>query len=79
MKMAVVWWMFTDVSEVLGASIVRALVDAASTCETSVNFYQTAWRYNPKHSHFHDQYMLDDTKPTTAAYDICMKIIMVEE
>jgi hypothetical protein len=33
-----------DVSEVLTASIIRATMEAASTFETSVNFYQTTWR-----------------------------------
>jgi hypothetical protein len=39
------WYKFTDVSEVLATSIVRAIIalmmEAASTSETSVNFYQT--------------------------------------
>jgi hypothetical protein len=37
---------------VLAASIIRALMmDAASTSETLVNFYQTTWNYNPEDSH----------------------------
>jgi hypothetical protein len=37
---------------VLTASIVIALMmEAASTFETSVNFYQTIWRMNPEGSH----------------------------
>jgi hypothetical protein len=42
--------MFTDVSEVLVASmfrVMRALVEAASTSETSVNFYHT--HYTAQH------------------------------
>jgi hypothetical protein len=43
------------VSEVLAASIIRAMIglmmEAARTSETSVNFYQTARRYNPEDSH----------------------------
>jgi hypothetical protein len=42
----VVWYKFTDVSEVIAASIMRAMIafialmmEAASTSETSVNFY----------------------------------------
>jgi hypothetical protein len=42
----------TNVSEVLAASIIIALmVEAARTFETFVNFYQTTWRYNPEDSH----------------------------
>jgi hypothetical protein len=38
---------------VLAASIIRAMMalEAASTSETSVNFYQTTWRYNRRDSH----------------------------
>jgi hypothetical protein len=44
--------MFTNVSEVLAASIIIALMmGAARTCETSVNLYQTTRRYNPEDSH----------------------------
>jgi hypothetical protein len=32
---------------VLAASIIRAVMEAASTSETSVNFYQTAWYSKP--------------------------------
>jgi hypothetical protein len=37
----------TDVSEVL------AMMEVASTSETSVNFYQNTRRYNPEDSHLH--------------------------
>jgi hypothetical protein len=47
----VVWEKFTDVSEVLAASIIRAMTKAANICETSVNFYQTAQHNNPEDSH----------------------------
>jgi hypothetical protein len=57
MKMAVLWFVapcslvkFTDVSEVLAASIITLLTEAAGTSETSVNFYQTTPRYNPEDS-----------------------------
>jgi hypothetical protein len=52
--------MFIDVSQVLTASIIRAITEAASivlmmeaanTCETSLNFHQTTRRYNPEDSH----------------------------
>jgi hypothetical protein len=50
----VVWQKITNVSEVLTASIIRALVmEAVITSETSVNFYQTARRNNPEDSHLH--------------------------
>jgi hypothetical protein len=32
---------------------VALMMEAASTSETSVNFYQTTWRYNPDDSHLH--------------------------
>jgi hypothetical protein len=42
---------------VLAASIIGAMMalimEAASTSETSVNFYQTTWLNNPEDSHFH--------------------------
>jgi hypothetical protein len=43
-----------DVSEVLTASIIRAMVmEAISTSETSVNFYQTTRRSVPEDSHLY--------------------------
>jgi hypothetical protein len=51
----VVWWKFTNVSEVLAASIIWTIIalmmEAARTSETMVNFYQTTRRYNPEDSH----------------------------
>jgi hypothetical protein len=38
---------------VLAVSIIRAMTEAASTSETSVNFYQTKRRNNPEDSHLH--------------------------
>jgi hypothetical protein len=65
LKMAVFWVVapcslvkFTNVSEVLAASILRAMIiialimEAARTSET-VNFYQTTRHYNPEDSHLH--------------------------
>jgi hypothetical protein len=43
----VVWEMFTDVTEVLAA----LMIGAASTSETSINFYQTPRLNNPEDSH----------------------------
>jgi hypothetical protein len=42
----------SDDSEVLAASIIRAMMEAESTSETSVNFYQ-ARHNNPEDSHPH--------------------------
>jgi hypothetical protein len=52
----IVWQKFTDVSEALAASIIRAMrsmMAAASTSETSVNFYPTPRRNIPEDSQFH--------------------------
>jgi hypothetical protein len=50
----VVWQKFTDVLVVLTASIIIALMmEAVSTSETSVNFYQTTRRNIPEDSHLH--------------------------
>jgi hypothetical protein len=62
MKMAVFWVVapcslvevYTDVSEVLATSIIRAIalmMEAASTSERFVNLYQITLRNNPEHSH----------------------------
>jgi hypothetical protein len=42
-------WMQNKV-EVIAASIIRMMMEAARTSETSVNFYQTTRRYNPEDS-----------------------------
>jgi hypothetical protein len=39
---------------VLAASIIRAMMEAVSTSETSVNFYQTIRLNNPEDSHLLD-------------------------
>jgi hypothetical protein len=33
--------------------LITLMIEAASTCETSVNFYQTTRRNNPEDSHIH--------------------------
>jgi hypothetical protein len=44
---------FTDISEVLAASIIRAMMEAASTSETSVIFYQIALCNTLEDSYLH--------------------------
>jgi hypothetical protein len=56
LKMAVFWVVapcrLVEVfSEVLAAFIIALMMEAASTSEMSVNFYQTTQRYNPEDSH----------------------------
>jgi hypothetical protein len=51
----VVWWKFSDVSEVLAATVIALMVEAASTSETSVKFYQTTGCNNPEDSHLYKQ------------------------
>jgi hypothetical protein len=46
----VVWWKFTNVSEVLAACIIALMMEAARISETLVNFYQTTRCYNPEDS-----------------------------
>jgi uncharacterized membrane protein YkgB len=63
LEMAVFWVFvpcslvkFTDVSEVLPVSIIRAIslmMAAVSTSETSANIYQTTRHKNPEDSHLH--------------------------
>jgi replication fork clamp-binding protein CrfC len=50
----VVWWKFSDVTEVLAPSNIRALMmESASTSKTSVKFYQTTRHTIPEDSHLH--------------------------
>jgi hypothetical protein len=46
----VLWCNFKDVSEVLVASIIRAIMEGLIASGTSVNFYQTARRNIPQDS-----------------------------
>jgi hypothetical protein len=60
-KMSVLWDIslhslieFTEVSEVLTASIIRVMrVKGVSIPETMVNFYQNTWHTIPEDSHLH--------------------------
>jgi hypothetical protein len=49
----VAWKKFTDVSEILTASIIGLMTDAVSTSETSVNSHKITWRSVSKVSHLH--------------------------
>jgi hypothetical protein len=51
----VVWQKLTDISEVLTASIIitALMMEAVSTSEMSVIFYQTTWHSIPEDSHLH--------------------------
>jgi hypothetical protein len=47
----------TDVPELSsGMFIIRAMMEAASTSETLVNFCQTTRRYNPEDSHLRNHH-----------------------
>jgi hypothetical protein len=65
----VVWYKFPDVSEVPAASIwaITLMMEAASTSDTSVNFYHTTERNIPEDSHPHAVSPLrqTETKPNT--------------
>jgi hypothetical protein len=63
--------MFTDVSEVLAASIIAPMIKAASTSETFVNFYQTTRRYNPEDSHLRTHRRENLKSHIIKNYDIC--------
>jgi hypothetical protein len=43
----------TDVSEAHNASIIRAILEAVHTSETSVYFHGTTWRYIPESCYLH--------------------------
>jgi hypothetical protein len=45
--------MSTDVLEVRAASIIRAMMEAACTSETSVDIQLRTWQYIPKDSELH--------------------------
>jgi hypothetical protein len=61
MKMAVFWVVAPcSLVEVHRRTLLIALMmEAASTTETSVNFYQTTRRYNPEASHLHILFALE--------------------
>jgi hypothetical protein len=43
--------MFTDISELLAASIITLMVETSSTSEKLEDFYQTTQHNNPEDSH----------------------------
>jgi hypothetical protein len=46
-------WTALGTNTTLAASIIRAMMEAVNTSETSVSFYQTTWRSIPEDSHLH--------------------------
>jgi hypothetical protein len=48
-------YQFTDVSEVLAASIIVLMIEAARTSETYVKFFKTTRRNNPEDGHLHNR------------------------
>jgi hypothetical protein len=50
--------MSTDVSEVRAASIIKTIMEAARTSETSVDIDLTTWQYIPEDSQLHSVYTL---------------------
>jgi hypothetical protein len=55
MKTAVFW-----------IEVIALMMEAASTSETSINFYQTTWRYNPYDSHLHRSSYVGNASNLTA-------------
>jgi hypothetical protein len=55
MLLRVVWYILTDVSEVLTFSITRAIGGSSKSSEKSVNFYQAARRNFPEDSHINGE------------------------
>jgi hypothetical protein len=55
MLRCILWQKLTDVSEVLTASIIKAIIalETVRTSETSVNFYHSTWRNILEDSHIH--------------------------
>jgi hypothetical protein len=49
MKLAVFW--VVVLCTVIKVHAITLMMEAASTSETLVNFYQTTWRNNPEDSH----------------------------
>jgi hypothetical protein len=57
----IIWWKFIDVLEVLSAIIIALMMEAASTSETSENFYQIIRRNKPEDSHLQHIFSLHKT------------------
>jgi hypothetical protein len=47
----VIWWEFTDVSDVLATSIIALMTEAKRTSKMLEKFYQTTWHYIPEDGH----------------------------
>jgi hypothetical protein len=54
--------------------VTRAIMEAARTSETSVNFYQATWRNNPEDCHLHGT-VLFSYKILTCLFDIYLESI----
>jgi hypothetical protein len=54
------------------------MIEAASTSETSVNFYQTTWRYNPEDRHLQisSKFMSDFRDDTYRQTEIMSPIML---
>jgi hypothetical protein len=59
------------------AMITTLMMEAASTSETSVNFYQTTWRFNPEDSHLHNHHH-DKLKSYITKLYFCIVISSLE-
>jgi hypothetical protein len=49
-------WLSSGLLRRVGRWLIALMTEAASTCETSVNFYQTTRRNNPEDSHLHSYF-----------------------
>jgi hypothetical protein len=67
MKMAVFW-------VVAPCDFIALMMEAASTSETLVNFYQTTRRYNPEDSHLHTR-RRENLRSSLLCYSISFHII----
>jgi hypothetical protein len=61
----------TGTSKVLIISIIRAMMEAVSTSETLVNFYET-WCNNPEDSHLHTHYRTNLKSHTVCTHHLML-------
>jgi hypothetical protein len=61
------------------------MMEAASTAETSVNFYHATWRYNPEDSHLHVRTVCEFIMMAVKGlclpndYKVVLKVTIVEQ